>query len=84
MITITITECRTDGRTWSSTHRTADRDVAVERAIVKHFGANHSLYLDRGLTLYPDDTRYGQIGHPIGNRTASMDTGRVRIDIEAA
>lgn len=85
MITITIRECKTNGRTWTSAHRTTDVDLAVRRAISKHWSAKHGFYGDHGLNqgLDRNTTRYGQIGHPVSTGGSTMDTGRVRIDIES-
>jgi hypothetical protein len=83
-ITITITECRTNGRVWESAHKTDDPDRAVSLAIARHWGRRAGFYPDRGLNrnVDLDHTRYGQIGHLFDIGQATMDTGRVRIDIE--
>lgn len=83
MLTITIRECKLNGKVWGPTnHKTDDINTAIRRAIDKHFGKLHGFYIDHGLTVNPDSTQYGQIGHSIGNNSSSMDTGRIRIDIE--
>lgn len=81
MKTITISECRSNGYSWTSTHRTDDTDEAVQRAIRKHFGSKHRLY--RSNELSRQGTVYGQIGYYVPKvEAATMVTGRVRIDIE--
>jgi len=81
-ITITIREVSGARRVWGpSTHRQETISDAIGVAVRKHFGKKHGFFIDSGLTNYPDSTRYGQVGHSVGNGS-SMDTGRVRIDIE--
>jgi hypothetical protein len=84
MIKITIRECKESGRVWESRHGTDDADEAVLLAVKKHFGPRSGFYTDRGLTVDPSRTLYGQIGHQLrgSNGTSTMDTDRVRVDIE--
>lgn len=84
MIKITIVECTRDRKKWGPTiHRTNDKNCAIERAISKHWSKKHSFFANNELNTNPDSTLYGQIGHWYGPANAySMDTRRVRIDIE--
>lgn len=85
-ITVTITECYGDRRTTTLKARTDDLSEAVARAIRKGYGTRARFYRDNGISVGSDaltGTQYGQIGHSIGNRTASMDTGRVSIRADA-
>lgn len=84
-ITVTITECYGDRRTTILKARTDDLSEAVARAIRKGYGKGKSFHRDRGISVGSDaltGTQYGQIGHSIGNRTCSLDTGRVAIRAE--
>ena len=78
--TITIRDCFGDNKTRTSTHRTADIDAAIGRAVAKHYGSKHSINYDRGLTM-SDRTRYGHIGQSVSGGF-SQDPRRVRVDIE--
>jgi hypothetical protein len=83
VIRIRIKECRSDGKTWESRHRTADHQEAIDRAIIKQFGKGRSFYASPPCTGQGPNTRYGQIGHYVPKyEAASMDTDVVRIDIE--
>lgn len=84
MTTITISECKTNGRTWTSTHRTADVWQAVERAVKKAFGKAAHFHRDSGISVGrtpADGTQYGQVAEPIrGNPGAhNCITGRVSV-----
>lgn len=84
MTTITITECKTNGRTWTSTHRTDDAIVAMERAVRRVWGKSASLFCDNGISVGrtpAEGTQYGQIVTPArGNPGASnCITGRVSV-----
>lgn len=80
MKTVTITYCYGDKADLISTHRTDCDEIAIGRAIDKHFGKRATWHQDNGLSN--QYARYGQIGHYIGQGCYSMDTGRVRIEVE--
>ncbi|GLR55205.1 hypothetical protein GCM10007923_64270 [Shinella yambaruensis] len=80
MKTVTIRQCYGDHTEWTSTHRTDDDQVAIERAIKRRFGVRAAFYEDNGLST--ESKKYGQIGHPTKWGNASMDTGRVSIRVE--
>lgn len=87
MTTITITECKTNGQTWTSTHRTADAWEATERAIKRAFGRAASFWRDNGISvgLTPaDGTQYGQITVPARGNPGAHDciTGRVSVRVD--
>lgn len=75
--TVTISECGSDPRTWTSTRRTDDPCEAVSRAIRAVWGRKARLHVCHGLTT--DGTRYGKIVMP--NRFGSLDcvTGYVSV-----
>lgn len=74
MMTIKIRECKTDGRVWTSRHRTEDKGTALDRALRKHFGAAAGWWPDSGLG--PD---YGQVVVPAGVSSYNCITGRCRV-----
>jgi hypothetical protein len=85
MTTITITECKRDGQTWTSTHRTDDVWEATDRAVKRVFGKAASFARDNGISVgrSPADGRqYGQVTAPIRNNPGAHNclTGRVSID----
>lgn len=84
MTTITITECKSNGRTWTSSHRTTDIDTAIQRAVAKHWGSKCGFWADAGLNRGMDPTtRYGQIVEPCATGGSSSVTARVKIRVEA-
>jgi hypothetical protein len=85
MITITISECKTNGKTWTSTHRTEDAWEAAERAVKKHFGRSAHFERDCGISVGrgpADGTQYGQIGVPARLGGTNLITGRISIRAE--
>jgi len=85
MIRITIHECKTNGRCWTSQHRTDDARQAMTLAIAKFWGKRASFWRDNGISQGAGDpsrgTEYGQIGEPIkGNPGCNnMITGRISV-----
>lgn len=82
MTTITISECKTNGKTWTSTHRTADAWEAAERAVKKAFGRSAHFERDRGISVGrtpADGTQYGQVGVPAPRGGTNLITGRLSI-----
>jgi len=81
MKTVTISECKSNGKIWESRHKTENDELAIEKAIKKQFGENAGFHRDTGLA---DIGMYGQIAVPIGKQPgqSSTITGRVRIDVE--
>lgn len=78
---VTITLCYGEHTTFSSSHKTDDNEIALQRAIEKHFGKGKGFYMDNGISTR--DSWYGQIGHKLkGQNCASMDTGRVSVRFE--
>lgn len=75
MITVTIRECKTNGRTWTHRARTDDPDIAVDRAIQKHWPGCF-LWADSGL-----GKSYGQIMMPLSCGSNTSMTGRIRVDV---
>lgn len=85
MIKITISECKTSGKTWTSTHRTDDAWEAAERAVKKHFGRSAHFERDGGISVGRtpgDGTQYGQVGVPARDGGSSLITGRISIRAE--
>jgi len=81
MKTVTIQYCYGDHRKLVSTHRTDSDEVAIERAIAKHFGKRAGFYRDNGISTAT--VQFGQIGHYSKSEGCSvMDTGRVSISVE--
>lgn len=79
MKTVTIRECKIDGRTWTHHARTNDRWDAIDRAIARHFGKAASFHRDLGIT----HGLYGQVARYVPKANASTTlTGRVRIEVE--
>lgn len=79
MKTVSISECKTNGRSWTHTARTNDEKVAIERAVKKHFGRNAWFWRDNGLVNLG---MYGQIAVPVkGDNGSTCVTGRVNISV---
>lgn len=79
MLTVTIHPCSTDPDARDLTHsaRTDDPNVAVARAVRRHYGPRAWFWQDNGLSF----GRYGQIAEPAGLNQHRTLTGRVRIDV---
>lgn len=85
MITITITECKSGGQTWTSSHRAEDTWQAVERAVRKVWGRRAAFVRDNGLSVGrtpADGTQYGQIGVDARGGGQDLITGRVKISAD--
>lgn len=80
-LTVTITECYGDRRTHTSSHPTDSVDRAISLAVEKAYGRGRFFVRDSGLR---DCGMFGQIGHHVDSQRnlTSIDTGRVRIDVE--
>jgi len=57
---VIIEECRNNGEEWISNHNTSDPNIAIERAIKKHFGQTGYFQQNNELTT-DSHNRYGQI-----------------------
>lgn len=64
--TITIHELSGERRSWTTTHRTADRDEAIRRAVAKRFGIRARFWQNSGL---PDG--YGSVVKSLTERQRS-------------
>ncbi|MCY1179237.1 hypothetical protein D9M71_312130 [compost metagenome] len=81
MKTVTIKYCYGDHQELISIHRTDSDEVAIERAIAKHFGKCAGFHRDNGISTAT--TQYGQIGHYSNSAGCyTMDTGRVYIRVK--
>jgi hypothetical protein len=81
MKTVVISECKSGGRVWKHTARTDSDQVAINRAILKHFGRKAGFHRDQGLS---NIGMYGQITKPAPGQGNAWDcvTGRVSIRVE--
>ena len=81
MLTVSISECHSGGKSWSHTARTNDKNVAVSRAIRKLFGRKAWFHRDSGLANLG---MYGQVVEPAYKNPGANNclTGRVRVTVE--
>ncbi len=79
MKTVTISECKAGGKSWTHTARTDDDQTAIARTIKRHFGRKAWFWRDNGLK---NQGMYGQIAEPIpGHNASNCVTGRVSISV---
>lgn len=77
MVNVIISELTGKRRQWEHTARTANKQLAIRRAITKHFGRNAGFWSDPSLGT----GTYGQITEPARSGGRSCVTERVKITI---
>lgn len=87
MLTVTISTCERDSKTWVSYHRTDNHEEALARAVQRRWGKNAFFSVDQGISArtLAAGTQYGQIFEPVrvGNGSTSR-TGRINVRVEEA
>lgn len=82
MITITIIDATNGQQLSTSSHRTDDSDVAIDRAIRKNFSQLSRFYENMTISGSTPTCRFGRIGRRhLNTSVVNIDYGHVRIDI---
>ena len=85
MITITMTECKSNGATFVSRHNTTDPAIAVARAVARAWGRGAYFVRDGGISVGTDPrqgSQYGQVMESARGGGSNAITGRIRICAE--
>jgi len=79
---VTLTECKTDGKTWSTRVLSETKDEAIEKAVPKLFGRSHSFHREHD-ECYSPVAIYGQVVKPAHKNLEAYNcvTPRVRVDV---